>query len=93
MKALCGCGACLPSVPGLRPGNRESRSVYLAFLSPRIRVRHWGDEGQGKGAEALAAGSSRRGADASEAQFAERLQEFGDGDGDSGKDRRAPTSW
>lgn len=36
---------------------RGSRRVYLAFLSPRIRVRHWGDEGQGKGAEAGGGGS------------------------------------
>lgn len=34
--------------PAGAPGNRESRSVYLAFLSPRIRVRHWGDEGRGR---------------------------------------------
>lgn len=40
-----------------QPAPRESRSVYLAFLSPRIRVRHWVDEGQGKGAEAVAAGA------------------------------------
>lgn len=41
-----------------QPAPRESRSVYLAFLSPRIRVRHWVDEGQGKGAEAVAAGAA-----------------------------------
>lgn len=39
------------------PHPRESRCVYLAFLSPRIRVRHWVDEGQGKGAEAVTAGT------------------------------------
>lgn len=43
-----------------QPAPRESPSVYLAFLSPRIRVRHWVDEGQGKGAEAVAAGAAER---------------------------------
>lgn len=43
--------------PQPAPSPRESRCVYLAFLSPRIRVRHWVDEGQGKGAEAVAAGT------------------------------------
>lgn len=27
---------------------RESGGIYLAFLSPRVRVRHWGGAGQGK---------------------------------------------
>lgn len=27
---------------------RESEGIYLAFLSPRVRVRHWGGAGQGK---------------------------------------------
>ncbi|XP_029794397.1 uncharacterized protein LOC115290709 [Suricata suricatta] len=31
--------------------SRGFGGIYLAFLSPRVRVRHWGDEGQGKGAE------------------------------------------
>lgn len=34
-----------PSRPAPRPG---IRGIYLAFLSPRVRVRHWGGAGQGK---------------------------------------------
>lgn len=57
-----GGGAELAPALLFRPHLARSRGfggIYLAFLSPRVRVRHWGDEGQGKVAEGVAAGVGR----------------------------------
>ncbi|XP_040352642.1 uncharacterized protein LOC121044433 isoform X1 [Herpailurus yagouaroundi] len=73
--------------------SRGFGGIYLAFLSPRVRVRHWGDEGQGKGAEGVAAGAGRSEQPAAMLAAvglgrAERLQESG-GSGGGGDARRS----